>query len=148
MSLDVYLSMPDAANKPEFTIFIREAGRTFGISREEWDRRFPGEEPCEFQGSETNHVFHSNITHNLGKMAENAGIYQYLWRPEELGITKAKQLIEPLRNGLRLLYAQPEHFEPFNPTNKWGDYHGLVRFVEDYLKACEQFPDATVEASR
>lgn len=30
-----------------------------------------------------------NITHNLGRMAKEAGIYQHLWRPEEIGVTKA-----------------------------------------------------------
>lgn len=48
-------------------------------------------------------VFGSNITHNLGEMAEEAGIYKHLWRPEEIGITKADQLIAPLREGLARL---------------------------------------------
>ena len=34
-------------------------------------------------------AYSANITHNLGKMAEEAGIYKHLWRPEEIGITKA-----------------------------------------------------------
>ena len=46
-------------------------------------------------------VFTSNITHNLGKMAEAAGIYKHLWCPEEIGITKAKQLIQPLKKDLK-----------------------------------------------
>lgn len=47
-----------------------------------------------------NEVYDANITHNLNTMAEEAGIYKHLWRPEELGITKAKDLIEPLAEGL------------------------------------------------
>ena len=39
--------------------------------------------------------YSSNITHNLGAMAREAGIYEACWRPEEIGITKAAQLIEP-----------------------------------------------------
>jgi len=35
-------------------------------------------------------VYDANITHNLGAMAEAAGIYKHLWRPEEIGITKAQ----------------------------------------------------------
>ena len=38
-------------------------------------------------------VYSANITHNLGLMAEEAGIYQPLWRPEELGIKTAAGLI-------------------------------------------------------
>lgn len=29
-------------------------------------------------------LYESNITHNLGKMADNAGIYYALWRPHRL----------------------------------------------------------------
>lgn len=29
-------------------------------------------------------VFSANITHNLGEMADKAGIYKALWRPEDL----------------------------------------------------------------
>ncbi len=50
-------------------------------------------------------VYESNITHNLTEMADAVGIYKYLWRPEELGITKAKDLIKPLADGLVVLKA-------------------------------------------
>jgi hypothetical protein len=93
-------------------------------------------------------VHDSNITHNLGKMAQEAGIYQCLWRPEELGITKAEQLIEPLEKGLADLKARPEHFEQFNASNGWGMYKHFVPFVESYLNACKAHPDARVEVSR
>ena len=33
-------------------------------------------------------VFSANITHNLGKMADEAGIYKALWRPDEVEITQ------------------------------------------------------------
>jgi hypothetical protein len=81
-------------------------------------------------------------------MAEAAGIYQHLWRPEEIDITKASQLIEPLRHGLALLRAEPNRFRKFNPPNGWGNYEGLVRFVAAYLDACERFPDADVSPCR
>lgn len=96
--------------------------------------------PCEIYGA--------NITHNLNKMAAEAGIYEHLWRPEEIGITTAAQLIEPLRAGLALLKSDPARFEAFNPSNGWGSYEGLVSFVERYLEACEEAPDAEVSVSR
>ena len=37
--------------------------------------------------------YEANITHNLSRMAQDAGIYHYLWRPEEMNITQAGQLI-------------------------------------------------------
>lgn len=93
-------------------------------------------------------LFHGNITHNLNKMAGEAGIYKELWRPDELGITTARQLIQPFTFGLFRLRDNPSQFEPFNPKNGWGDYGILVRFVQKYLQACREHPDATLRVSR
>lgn len=93
-------------------------------------------------------VYSANITHNLGKMAREAGIYECLWRPEEIGIIKAKQLIKPLEEGLALLKRHPAHFQNFNPPNGWGSYCSFVSWVERYLEACRENPDADVSACR
>ena len=93
-------------------------------------------------------VFDRNITHNLNTMAEAAGIYKELWRPDELGITKAGELIPALRKGLTMLQKEPERFIPMNPPNGWGKYENLVDFVETYLDACIKYPDADVRVSR
>jgi len=91
--------------------------------------------------------FDANITHNLNKMAEEAGIYKALWHPEDIGVMKAAQLIPLLAGGLEILKANPARFEVFNPENGWGDYAGLVLFVERYLFACVKNPEADVGAS-
>ena len=93
-------------------------------------------------------IYQDNITHNLGKMAREAGIYQHLWRPEELGIKRAGELIDALRAGLELLESDPERFRKLNPENGWGSYDGLCRFVYSYLSACRENPDADIEANR
>lgn len=93
-------------------------------------------------------VHWSNITHNLNRMAEAAGIYKHLWRPEEIGITKAEQLIEPLSAGLERMKAQPEFFRQYDAENKWGTYEQFVPWIEDYLQACKDNPDAAVSVSR
>jgi len=93
-------------------------------------------------------VFDANITHNLGKMAAEAGIYKHLWRPEELGIKTAAELIIPLEAGLRLLKSKPEHFETFNASNGWGLYEHFVPFVENYLEACKKSPKTVIRVSR
>ena len=93
-------------------------------------------------------VYWRNVTHNLVPMAQEAGIYRHLWRPDEIEVTKAAQLIEPLRNGLALLQRDPARFKLLNPENGWGSYEGLVEFVDDYLKACIANPDADVRVSR
>lgn len=150
MSLDVYLTLKGVQNLAgQSVIFIREDGEIKQVSREEWDMRFPSREPVvtDFP-DEDDTVYDANITHNLGNMAEEAGIYQHLWRPEELDIKYANQLIEPLKAGLELLESDPARFEKFNPANGWGDYDGLVRFVRKYLEACEKYPEAIVSVWR
>jgi hypothetical protein len=81
-------------------------------------------------------------------MALEAGIYQHLWRPEELGITKASELIAPLSAGLDLLKSDPVRFKVFDSPNGWGMYDHFIPFVESYLTACKLNPNATVEVSR
>jgi hypothetical protein len=100
---------------------------------------FFGEEMC---------VFDTNITHNLGKVAFEAGIYKYIWRPDENGITVTSQLISPLYDGLKLLKSNPERFRKFEPENKWGTYDLFIEWLEKYINTCLKYPDARIEISR
>ncbi len=93
-------------------------------------------------------VFNANITHNLAGMAKEAGIYQHLWHPEDIGITRAWQLIEPLRTGIALMKSDPERFSKHDAENGWGTYGNFVPWVEEYLAVCERFPEAYVSVSR
>ena len=93
-------------------------------------------------------VYWANITHNLGEMASKAGIYKALWRPEEINAEKAQDIIELLEVGLTDLKNRPEYFEQFNSPNGWGMYEHFVPFVEEYLKACKEYPKALIEVSR
>lgn len=93
-------------------------------------------------------LFDANITHNLNKMAEAAGIYEHLWRPEELNITTASDLIEPLTKGLADMKARPDHYKQFNASNGWGMYDHFIPWIENYLEACIENPDATISVYR
>lgn len=93
-------------------------------------------------------VFWANITHNLNEMAEAAGIYKHLWRPDELGIKNACELIEPIEKGLSDLKANPDKYRKYNAANGWGKYEDFIRWVEKYLEACKEHPDAKIEVSR
>lgn len=93
-------------------------------------------------------VFESNITHNLGAMAREAGLYLPLWRPGEIGISRAGDLVPLLRAGLFYLRNHKKELEAFNPANGWGSYENLVTFVEGYLDACLEYPDGVVRACR
>jgi hypothetical protein len=113
-------------------------------------------------------LYSANITHNLNVMAEEAGIYEALWRPHRLQpgydipdgnhelewafedaceIT-ASEIIPLLEKGLADLKARPEHFKQFDSPNGWGTYVHFVPFVEEYLNACKKYPDAIVRVSR
>lgn len=122
MSLDVYLYWPESKEA-----YCVHCGSTYTKQRV---------------------LYESNITHNLAAMAEEAGIYKHLWRPDEIGITTAAQLIEPLTEGLDKLKCFPERFKPHNPPNGWGTYEGFVEWVRDYLEACKEMPEAIVQVSR
>lgn len=150
MSLDVYLRVPGGQVPQDGPrIFVREDGQTKLIPRAEWDASYPDREPVTVAAEGvTNMVYSANITHNLGRMAEEADMYGALWRPEEAGITTAAQLIAPLTAGLARLQAEPAHYQTFAPANGWGDYAGLVHFVMAYLAACRAYPEATVSVSR
>jgi hypothetical protein len=107
--------------------------------------------PCcdnKHEREEREEYYSGNITHNLNTMAAAAGIYDVLWRPDEIGITKAAQLIGPMKDGLAKLESDPERFKKLNPANGWGSYEVLVSFVRDYLRSCEENPDADVRTSR
>lgn len=93
-------------------------------------------------------AYEANITHNLNKMAEAAGIYKELWRPDEIGKTRAHEIIEALEKGLADLKARPDYYQQFNSPNGWGMYEHFVPFVEGYLNACKEFPEAYIEVSR
>jgi len=146
MSLDVYLTVKDILNT-ESAIYLRVGGRNKRVTRANWDELNPGREPT-VVAQENANVFWANITHNLNTMAGEAGIYKELWRPDEIGITTAGQLADPLTSGLQRLKDDPAKFIPFEPENRWGTYGTLVGFVEEYLEACIKYPDATVEVSR
>lgn len=174
MSLDVYLISTEPIIREQSSgIFIRENGATKEISVEEWNKKHPDTDPVYLPNYmtaevETNEVYSANITHNLGTMAGEAGLYEVLWRPHRLkegynisnddykaeckfedeNIIIAKELIEPLREGLHKLKLDPDKYKAFNPDNGWGDYDGLVNFVEKYLNACYKYPNATVNTDR
>lgn len=140
MSLDVYLEIEQEPTIKERAIaLLREHG--FDEEAEFLDWNKPDED---------NHrrKYDANITHNLIKMADEAGIYEHLWTPEEIGVTHARQLIEPLRKGLSLLQSDPARFEKLNASNGWGRYEHFVPWVSKYLAACEEYPDAKVSVSR
>lgn len=93
-------------------------------------------------------VWRGNITHNVNKIAKAAGIYEIVWRPDEHGIRLASELVDRLEKGLAVLKKDPSKFTPLNPENGWGSYDSFVAWIEEYLQACKDNPEAIVKVSR
>ena len=93
-------------------------------------------------------LYTSNITHNLNAMADAAGIYEALWRPEEINCVYAKDIIPILTDGLSKLKSDPKKYKEFNSPNGWGMYENFVPFIEKYLIACNKYPESIIEISR
>jgi hypothetical protein len=101
----------------------------------------------EMDGNEIG-VFSANMTHNLTEMADKAGIYYALWRPEEIAAVYGKDVVDILEEGLKKLKNKPKYFEKFNAENGWGLYVHFVPFVEEVLTACKKYPSAKIYVSR
>jgi len=93
-------------------------------------------------------IYSANVTHNLTEMADAAGIYYAIWRPEEKGYNLAKEIVRPLANGLKKLKSRPSYFKKFDPPNGWGSYEYFVPFVENYLAACKKYPNSKISVDR
>lgn len=93
-------------------------------------------------------VFDANITHNLNVMAEAAGIYKHLWRPEEIGAIKASHIADAVALGAKDMAVRPTYYKQFDSPNGWGLYENFLPWVGRYAEALAEYPDATIEVSR
>lgn len=151
MSLDIHLRIKGKVKKEKGSgIFIRRNGQTVEISEKEWEELHPGRKPVKYISgeTETDEVFSANITHNLGTMAEKAGVYIAMWRPEEKMWRYAKDILPVLEFGLGNLRSDPTFYQQFEPDNGWGTYQTLLTVVTEYLAACRKYPDAEIGVSR
>ena len=93
-------------------------------------------------------LFDANITHNLNTMADEAGIYNELWRPEEIRAVHASDIVDAVEVGLKRLVAERERFEQLDSPGGWGTYEQFVPWVAEYLSACKEHPKAKIGVSR
>jgi hypothetical protein len=113
-------------------------------------------------------LYSANITHNLGKMADAAGLYEALWRPhrlkegynipeddhhaeykfEEENPVRAYEIIPIIEKGLEDMLARPEHYRTFDSPNGWGMYVHFIPFIEQYLEALKKYPESFVDCDR
>lgn len=150
MGLDVYLIEPIQlpAKEREAVVYVRENGEFRRLTEQEYDIRFPEHEPV-FIYKDSNIVFESYITHNLGAMAKEVNLYLPIWRPEEIDVRLAEDVTPYLEVGIKRMMDESERLvRDFNPKNNWGSFHGFFIFVRDYLDACKKYPYSLIDVSR
>ena len=107
-------------------------------------------------------VYEANITHNLGEMAEavicfslrnnhdvldnnEITLYHILWH----GSGQSAKVIAPmLEVGLKELIENEVELCEYIPKNGWGTYAGLIKFTQELLFACKEFPETTLWCHR
>lgn len=104
---------------------------------------------------EPHSVFDINITHNLNNMAKALGVYEILWRPEELaekaGVDKiyVKNFIKPINEAIEELTSNIDYYqEKYGPENGWGSAEVLLEDLRKIRQAIEDNPNGYFEASR
>ena len=92
--------------------------------------------------------YEGNVTHNLGGMANAAGVYDCLWRAPENGFKDAQQLVYPIEKAILSMEENPEKFKIFNPPNGWGNYNGFLEWLKELVTSCKEYPNARIETNR
>ena len=137
MSLDVYLELEPAASNQVALDLLRQ--NNLNDEADILERALAR--------NRTEYAYDANITHNLGKMAKEAGIYEACWHPDRINVTHAYQLIPLLSAGIELMKSDPVRFKAFDADNGWGTYVQFLPWLEKYLAACKEYPSAKVTTS-
>lgn len=99
----------------------------------------------EHEREDRERFYDANITHNLARMFDEAGIYQILWHGDDL---VAGDVLPRLEAALVEMRADPERFRAFEPTNKWGSYEDAMAFLRRVIEMCREHPTARLRCSR
>jgi len=96
----------------------------------------------DFYSTDDEQISFHNITSNLFKMAEAAGL-AFLW--DLKNEIKAEYLIVPVTQGIKTIKSNPEHFEKFNAANGWGNVSEFLLFLNELLASAKQHPSAVIK---
>lgn len=90
-------------------------------------------------------VFSTNVTHNLARMFDEAGVYDALYMSEG---KCAGDIISVIEEGIAKMEAEPERFKPFSAKNGWGTYEQAIPWLKDLVVGLKENPDATIRVSK
>ena len=128
----------------DFYLLYNKERDTEAIHNEVWDDF----DDLEFNDEGDYRAFDTNITHNLGEMADKAGIYECLWEPLENNYKKAKDITPFVMLGLRVLKNNPKHFKQYSADNGWGTYEQFIPWLEELIEALIKHPNASIRVWR
>lgn len=97
---------------------------------------------------DSNELYWANITHNLNKMAMEAGIYDVLWDAEEKGYKYSKDILPILTDGFCKMLKDPKHYKKFDSSNGWGTYDDFIDWIFSYIKALTDYPNGLIRISK
>lgn len=167
MSLDLYIIAPEPVVRKGTGVIVRNNGRTEELATiEEVRKYFPDADLSNIKEREflEDYVWHENITHNMNAMAMHCPIgdkslYEYLWRPEEIGFLKvSSEYVSGLTQGYLYLKSRKDDLMQYNPPvdsetgQSWGSYDLLLNFclslINCLLRLDYDKADYGIEASR
>ena len=102
---------------------------------------------------------HLRITHNLNTVVSELGLlvgssyYEVIWRPDDLfglknGEVPAEFVLKLLPDLIKNLLKFEDHLVDYLPSNGYGTFEGLIRFLCDYLKECYTHQESYIYCCR
>ena len=99
------------------------------------------------------------ITHNLNSVVDELGklvgkpYYEVIWRPDELfglknGEVPVGLVLKVLPHLIKNLLKFEDHLTEYLPSNGYGTFEGLIRFLCDYLKECYTHQESYIYCCR
>ena len=86
-----------------------------------------------------------NITHNLGRMWQLAGVYDALYERDG---QVAGDTWRTLMAGVEFMKTHPAECRALDSPNGWGTYKDALPWLEEVTEAFRKHPKATIGVSR
>ena len=102
---------------------------------------------------------HLRITHNLNTIVSELGLlvdlpyYEVIWRPDDLfglknGEVPVTLVLIVLPDLIKNLLKFEDRLTEYLPSNGYGTFEDLIRFLCDYLKECYTHREAYIYCCR
>lgn len=90
-------------------------------------------------------VFERNITHNVVRMWDKAGVYDALYMSDG---KRCGDYLPALEGGVDSFHRYFAEYEDLNPANGWGSAQAALEFLVALLVAVREHPDGYFRVSK